>query len=210
MTTATTRPAPRIVAHRPETPAPAALAARPARVSRTPITARIARVVVLSIGSRSLAPSASLGWLGRARILDDHDGRAVGDDLRHRAGQLGAVEAHRDDRVGAHQGRVLDQPIEGLPAGVLEQRRVLLDLAATDRAKAGDQVAREAATPDDDPEGLAFRLRDAVSGDERGRGDDHDWCSLAWRASWVIAGSRLLRRAQHSPHGQRSRSRAKV
>src|SRR6188474_1722475 len=129
MTTATTIAAPRIVSHSPPpaTPAPMPTRARPLSAMSMPITPTTTRVVVLSM-------CASPGLLGRRRWrggvrLDDHRG-AVGDDLGHRAGQLRAVEAHRDHRVRAHQRRVLDHPVEGLAAGVLEERRVLLDLAA--------------------------------------------------------------------------------
>ena len=143
-------PTPMTVSHSPPNPAlpPAIVAARPARASSVPMTLRTMRVVVLSIEASTYSP---VGGVAPASGSID-DGRAVRHDLRHRPGQLGAVEAHRDHRVPAHQRGVLDEPVERLAAGVLEERRVLLDLAAAERAEPGDEVAREPAAADDEPE----------------------------------------------------------
>ena len=97
-------------------------------------------------------------------VRGDDDRGPVGDDLAHRARQLGAVEAHREDGVRAEQRRVLDEPVEGLAAGVLEQARVLVDLAAAERAEAGHQVAAETAAADDEPEDHPLALDDAMAG----------------------------------------------
>src|SRR5206468_2774733 len=64
-----------------------------------------------------------------------------------------------------------------------EERRVLLDLAAAERAQAGDQVAGEATAADDQPEDLALRLDDAMAGNERSGCDDHGSPSVV-----VVAG----------------------
>src|SRR4030095_14576608 len=127
-----------------------------------PMTPRMTRVVVLSIGRRPLLDRRLRRR--RPRLGLEDAARPVGHDLGHRAGELGAVEAHRHDRIAAHQRRVLHEAVERLAAGVLEERRVLGDLAATDRAEAGDEVAREPTAPDDEPERLALRLDDAMAG----------------------------------------------
>src|SRR6476620_9727290 len=88
--------------------------------------------------------------LGGGGVGDDNDGRAVGHDLGHGLADLGRVEPERDDRVRAHECRVLDHPVECLAPGVLEQLGVLVDLAAHDRAEAGREVAREAAAAHDE------------------------------------------------------------
>src|SRR5262245_2696452 len=164
--------APMTVSHNPVPPnaPPSPTAPRPASTNRTPTAPRTTRVVVLSIRvlpllRRRVRPGAALR-------LDDDRG-PVGDDLGHRPGQLRAVEPHRDHRVRPHQRRVLHEPVERLPTGVLEERGVLVDLTAAERSQARDQVAGEAAAPHDEPERLALRLDDAVAGDERGGGDDH-------------------------------------
>ena len=111
-------------------------------------------------------PAHSTGVVGARRSVGgDHDGRPVGDDLAHRARQLGAVEAHRQDRVGAEQRGVLDQPVERLAAGVLEQAGVFVDLAAAERAEAGHQVAAQPAAADDEAEDHPLALGDAVAGE---------------------------------------------
>src|SRR6266550_812401 len=88
----------------------------------------------------------------RRRVGLHNDRRAVGDDLGHVAGHLAAVEAHRDDRVGAHQRGVLDEPVQRLAPRVLEQLGVLVDLTPGEGAQTRDEVAREAAAADDEPE----------------------------------------------------------
>ena len=54
------------------------------------------------------------GGLRRSGIGRQHDRRSVGDDLGHGATDLAAVEAHADHRIGSHQRRVLDHPIQRL------------------------------------------------------------------------------------------------
>src|SRR5512141_2504670 len=105
------------------------IAASPASITTTPIRTSPARTI---------AAIRLLPRLGR-RLVRHHDhGRAVRDDLGHRLGELAAVEAHRDDGVAAHERRVLDHPVDGLAAGVLEELGVLMDLAADERAQPGD------------------------------------------------------------------------
>src|ERR1035438_1818484 len=60
---------------------------------------------------------------------DDHRG-AVGDDLGQRLADLRGVEPHGDDGIGPLDPGVLDHPVEGLGAAVLDQLGVLLHLAA--------------------------------------------------------------------------------
>src|SRR5690349_7567528 len=140
-------------------PAPGtASMAIPASIRSTPKTTISPRTIVLTRLLRRRL---------RGRVRLDNHGGPVGDDLGHRRGHLGAVEAHRDHRVGAHEGCVLDQSVERLAAGVLEQLGVLMDLAAGERAQPGHDVAGEAPRPDDEPEGLALRLHGPMAGDER-------------------------------------------
>src|SRR3954469_5805505 len=145
MATMTTRSAPRPTSCKPtRVPRPAVtIAPRPASISRTPMTTR---------SPRTTTPTSRLlgGRDGSGVGLDD-DRRSVRNDLGHRSRELAAVEAHRDHRVGAHQRGVLHQPIEGLPTRVLEELGVFVDLAAAERPEPGDQVAGEAAAPDDQP-----------------------------------------------------------
>src|SRR2546421_3382972 len=124
-----------------------------------PTTTRIARTT---------RPATALfdSWLRGGVGHDDHR-RAVRDDLGHRVRDLAAVEAHRDDRVGAHDRRVLDEAVDRLAAGILEQLGGLMDLAPDERAKSGDEVPGEPPAADDEPEGLALRLGDPMAGDER-------------------------------------------
>src|SRR5215204_7598141 len=119
---AATMTSPATTDHNPARPAhpPKAIAAKPPRMSRPPSARTSSRRIVIA---------ASLRRLRRTRLRLDDDRRSVRDDLAHRAGQLGAVEAHREDGVRAHQRGVLHQPVEGLAAGVLEQLGVLVDFA---------------------------------------------------------------------------------
>src|SRR3954470_14824043 len=110
---------------------PATTSERPKRTTTTRAAPNPV-VIARSVGGRRR---------GRCRVRRDDDRCPVGDDLAHGAGQLGAVEAHRQDRVRAEQRAVRDKPVERLAAGVLEQARVLVDLAAAERAEAGHQVA---------------------------------------------------------------------
>src|SRR5258708_5993326 len=75
----------------------------------------------------------------RARLPGgpDDDRSAVGHDLRQLLADLGRVEAHGDDRVRAEQPRVLDHPVDGVTAAVLEQPGVLRDLALAQRGETG-------------------------------------------------------------------------
>src|SRR5829696_2270948 len=142
-----------------------AMSRSPPSISSTPMTTRPPRTSALM---GSLLRRLRGGGVGR----DDHRG-AIRDDLGHRAGEPAGVEAHRDDRIRPHQGRVLDESVERLAAGVLEQLGVLVNLAPGEGPKAGDEVPGEASRSHDEPEGLALRLDHAVAGDERCGGDEH-------------------------------------
>ena len=76
---------------------------------------------------------------------------------------------------------VLDEAVERLAAGVLEQARVLVDLAAAQRAEAGHEVAPDAAAADDEPEDLA--LRSTMFDGRR--------CTASWQTiTMLLVGSR--------------------
>src|SRR6478672_2052606 len=158
MAITTTRNAPMATSSRPASASPEADTIRtsPPNMSSTPMT---------TSAPRTKAPiRALLSDLGSRRVGNDDDGRAVGHDLGHVAGHLAAVEAHRDDRVGAHERGVLDQAVQRLASGVLEELGVFVDLAPAQGAQAGDQVAREAAAADHEAERLALRFHGAVAG----------------------------------------------
>src|SRR5215207_10980793 len=99
----------------PKTPSPgtSTSTARPANISSTPTITMPPRTNALMDAS----PRWLLGALGRGCVRDHDDGRAVRDDLGHRPRDLAAVKAHRDHGVGAHERGVLDEPVQGLPAG---------------------------------------------------------------------------------------------
>src|SRR5262249_34096789 len=92
-----------------------------------------------------------------------HNRRAIGDDLRHRLPDLGAVEAHHHDAVGAHGRCVGDHSVDSVSAGLFEQLRVLGDLSARERAQPSHDVAAEPAAADNHPEDLALDLSDALA-----------------------------------------------
>ena len=58
---------------------------------------------------------------------------------------LGGIEAHHHDSVRLHETRVFHQAIHGVAARLLEELRVLGDLAPDERAQPGHDVAAEAA-----------------------------------------------------------------
>jgi hypothetical protein len=68
------------------------------------------------------------------------DGGAVRGDLAHHAGDLVAVEAHRDDGVRTPLAGLLAQPPAGLFAAVHQQLRGAAGLAAEDGAHARADV----------------------------------------------------------------------
>jgi hypothetical protein len=51
-------------------------------------------------------------------------------DLRELLADLGGVEPNRDDGLGAEQTSVVDHPVDRVAPAVLEQLRVLRDLAS--------------------------------------------------------------------------------
>src|SRR6266511_4384996 len=96
--------------------------------------------------------------------------RAVGDDLGEALADLRGVEPHPHDRVRSQQARVLDHAVHCMAAAVLEQFRVLADLAALERLPGGAEPLREAHRPDDETEAGAQRALHLPSGEvERGR-----------------------------------------
>src|SRR5271163_3432862 len=104
--------------------------------------------------------------------LENH-GRAIGHDLAHGLADLGGIEAHHDDAVGAHSGRVLHEAVDGLAAGLFQELRIFVDLAAHDGAQARHDVAGDPARADDDAKDLAQRLFGVIAGDAFCGGDDH-------------------------------------
>jgi hypothetical protein len=76
--------------------------------------------------------------------LEDHGG-SVGDDLAHGLADLGRIETHHDDAVGAHRCGVAHHPVDGVPPGFLEKLRVFRDLAADDGAQSGHDISADAA-----------------------------------------------------------------
>src|SRR6516164_2195151 len=103
----------------------------------------------------------------------DHRGGAVRDDLAHRLTDLGRIEAHHQDRVGAHHGGVLHQPVDRLAAGLFEQMGVFVDLAADQGAQPRHDVAAEPAAADDNAKTLTLDLDHPVTGDILGRNHQH-------------------------------------
>src|SRR4051794_21131084 len=172
MRTAMTRTAPPMISGPPPKKIPTGpmerATATPTRKRMAPNVPMTTRTMIDPVVTLLLRPR-----LRRVLVRDDDDGRAVSDDLGHRVRHLRAVEAERDDRVGAHHRCVLDHPVDRLAARVLEQARVFVDLAAADRAQAGHDVAADAAAADDKAEDMALGFLDAPAGDERCGRDEH-------------------------------------
>src|SRR5438093_447413 len=99
--------------------------------------------------------------------------RCRSDDLAHRLPDFRGVKAHRDDRVGAHHGRIFGQTIDCLASRVLEQVGVFMNLAADNRAQPGHHVAAEPAAADDDAKALSLDLDYAVTRNILGSDDQH-------------------------------------
>src|SRR5947209_2623953 len=74
--------------------------------------------------------------------LEDHRG-AVGDDFAHGLADLRGIETHHDDAIRAHDGGILDEAIDGVPAGLFKQLRVFVDLTAHNRAQPRHDVAAQ-------------------------------------------------------------------
>ena len=132
-----------------------------------------------------------VGWAA-VGVGDHDDGRAVGHDLGHRLADLRRVEP--DEMTAFAPISVAFWTIRSSAWRRVSSRscRVLVDLAAHDRAEAGREVAREAAAAHDEAEDLALRLLYAPTGDERGcRG--HHGLSLRCVACVVrvVSGGRL-------------------
>src|SRR2546430_2041621 len=104
-----------------------------------------------------------------ARRRPDDDGGSVGHDLGEALADLRGVEPHPDDGVAAEQPRVLDHPVHRVPPAVLEQLRVLGDLAALQRFEARPDPLRDAHAPHDEAEARSELSFDLHAGDlERG------------------------------------------
>ena len=117
----------------------------------------------------------------RAQHPRDHPGtgsddrrRPIGNDLAHCLTDLGRIETHHQDRIGAHHRGVFNQAIDRVTARLLEQQGIFVDLAADDRAQPGHDVATEAAAPDDDAKALTLDLGYLVAGDVFGGNNQHD------------------------------------
>src|SRR6185437_15450220 len=87
--------------------------------------------------------------------------------------QLRRVEAHGKDRVRPHRRRVRDHPIDRLPAGILQQRGVLVDLATAEGTQECDDVTTQSATSHHDAEYLAPGFDHPLASDEVSCGDNH-------------------------------------
>src|SRR6187397_3521593 len=158
--------------------APRPMSQRPLHVEIPPSKTRVspyprATIDAIAMTTRVAGSMDLLPGLRRAGVRLDDDGGAVGDDLGHRVVELGAVEPHADDGVGAHERCVRDHSVEGLTAGVLEKLGVLVDFASDEGAQGGTQVPGQASAPNDDPEDLSVRLGESLAGHEWRCGDDH-------------------------------------
>src|SRR5450759_705284 len=121
-------------------------------------TIKIARITSWAIG-----PNISGAPLDQRR-------RAVGDNLGHGLAYLRGVESHHHNSVRAHRPRVLDHAIHRVAARVLDEARVLDDLATAERAQAGHDVSAEAPAAHHNAEHLAKGLLHLVAGRAFGRG----------------------------------------
>ena len=92
--------------------------------------------------SASLKRIAMLRGASSADAIEGHRG-AVGDDLGELLTDLGGVEADGDRSVGTEQARILDHPIDRVPATVLEQLGVFGYLAAAKRLERCGDAAGE-------------------------------------------------------------------
>src|SRR3974390_3355199 len=137
---------------------PVTSTATPRMTTRTPTVIR-----PLRIGSR----------------LKDH-GRSVRHDLAHRLADLGGIEAHHNDAIGAHCRRVAHEAVDRMPARFLEELRIFMDLAPDERAQARPDVASDPARAHDDAKALAQGLFHAVPCDTLRGGDEHRHLRSIW------------------------------
>src|SRR4029078_5224822 len=113
---------PMVIAHTPPGHAPTAIPTIPPTIISAPSAPTTTRIT-------SAMRAALLGLrLGCRGVRLDAHGRPIRHDLAHGAPELGAVEAHGDHRVRAHEGRVLDHAVNRLTPGVLQQLGVFLDI----------------------------------------------------------------------------------
>src|SRR6266436_2554025 len=111
---------------------------------------------------------------GSTFVRHEHDSGAIGNDFAHGLAHFGGIEAHHDDTVGAHGGRVSYHSVDGLPAGLFQQLRIFMNLAAGDRAQPGHDIAADAAAAHDDSKTLSDGLLHAVPRNMFRRRNQHE------------------------------------
>jgi hypothetical protein len=82
-----------------------------------------------------------------ARLLLEHHGRAVGEQLRRALGDRGGREADVENRVGAGGLGLRAHPRDRLLARILEQLRVPLELTADQVLQAGHEITADVLCP---------------------------------------------------------------
>src|SRR5450759_2551505 len=125
--------------------------------------------------------------------LDDC-GRAIGDHLSHRLAHLRRVESHHHDRVRTHRPSVLDHAVHRVATGVLDEARVLDDLATAESPQPGHDVSAEAPAAHDDAEHLAKGLLHLVAGGALCRRDEdrgHGLLRHCFSPQIRVAGARV-------------------
>src|SRR6516162_8934809 len=132
---------------------------------------------------RTKSPTRSMA---SGRLLLQHHGGAIGDDLAHGLADLGGIEAHHDDGVGAHGRRVLHHAVDGVAPRLLQQSRVFMDLAADDGAKPRDDIAADAAAAHHDTEALPLHLPNPLSRDPLACRDKHPTLPPCNVRSWSL------------------------
>jgi hypothetical protein len=135
--------------------------------------------------------------LGTALFRRYDDCRAVGEHLGDAGRDLGCVEAHADDCIGAHLLGMLEHDVEGLLARLLAQLREERDVAAEQRLDGRADVAYDRARANNDSSRHPDTPRDAETFElERRRHHrmvDAFAChtrSIRWRAAMVDKGIR--------------------
>src|SRR5690606_25364438 len=127
--------------------------------------------------SRGAALCLVRGLRRRARLARGDrahdDGRAVGAHLGERRRDLARVEAHADHGVRAAALRLLHHAVHDLLARLVDELRVLLHLAAADRAERRDEVRPDVRAAHGHAHDLPEHRVDAVAGHLVRRHDDH-------------------------------------
>src|ERR1700674_3583884 len=124
---------------------------RPAPAAQAPTAMRLAP------STTQITPTAITNHRNTSSTLvrNDDDRCTISNDFAHGLAHFRGIEAHHDDGVGTHDGRVAHHPIDRLPASLLQQLRIFVNLAAGDRAQSGHDVAADAAAPHHDSKALS-------------------------------------------------------